>query len=996
VCGVVLLLGVLALAPLGTSTAAAKPLKFKKFTLGTTEVVETPSLKGGTIDEYAGIANQPYAFTQAGGHPDALTTSIEFADEKFEETSKGEKYKQTVPVRDPKDIVGDLPQGLLGDPQAVPRCELTQILDKGSPCPSSTQVGVAVVRVFGGAEYLGPIVNLTPETGQSAEFGFENDSKFTYVATAHVVRSGSTYGLTLVSNELPMTEIVGVELTFWGVPAEASHNPQRGLFCERNGPVLQAGYSCHGGHESSSLEPIPFVTLPTACSAGPETATLRVDSWEEPGIYAKRSVVFPGVSGCDALQFDPSIHVQPETLLADEPTGLAVNVKVPQAESPAVPATPELRDTRVTLPQGLSISPGIVDGIQACEESGPEGINFEGPESEETAPDGEPQLAPGHCPAASTVGEAEAETPLLASPVKGHVYLARPLCGGVGQQPCTEADALDGRLYQLYLELGGSGALADAGVNLKVRGVTEANPATGQLTTVFEDTPQLPFSELRVRLNGGPRAPLATPAACGMASTTANFTPWSQPGTTPEGVFMAGTPNAIPSSHFEVGGCSDPATLNPTLTAGMTTPQAGAFGAFTLDLSRQDREPYVKGIQLHTPPGLLGILASVPLCGAGEADAGSCSEASQIGTTRVASGAGSHPFEIEGNVYLTGPYDEAPFGLSIVVNVIAGPFNLGQVVVRARIAVNPENSTLTVTTDESGPHAVPQIIDGVPVRLQRISVDIDRPDFMFNPTSCAAQKIGAIVSGSGQASAGVSSPFAVSGCKYLAFKPKFTVSTSGQTSRADGANLDVKLSYPAGSLGNEANIASVKVDLPKQLPSRLKTLQQACPAATFQANPAACPAASVVGTVRASTPLLPVELTGPVYFVSHGGEAFPSLIVVLEGDGVRVDLTGATFISKAGITSSTFKTVPDVPVNTFELYLPRGRYSALAANGSLCKSASKLRMPTRFVAQNGAVVEQDTKIAVTGCKRTTASAALAARRHAAAGHATAGFRRADK
>ena len=264
------------------------------------------------------------------------------------------------------------------------------------------------------------------------------------------------------------------------------------------------------------------------------------------------------------------------------------------------------------------------------------------------------------------------------------------------------------------------------------------------------------------------------------------------------------------------------------------------------------------------------------MCGEPEADTGHCPEASKIGTTRVASGAGSHPFEIEGTVYLTGPYGGAPFGLSIVTPAVAGPFNLGLVVVRARIDIDPVDSTATITLDETGPYAIPQILDGVPLRLKRVTADIDRPGFMFNPTNCGPEQVTAVISGSEEAKAEVSSPLAVGGCKSLAFKPSFAVSTSGRTSRADGASLDAKLSYPAGSVGSEANIASVKVELPKQLPSRLTTLQKACTAATFEANPAGCPPASVIGIVRASTPLLPVVLTGPVYFVSHGGEAFPS------------------------------------------------------------------------------------------------------------------------
>jgi hypothetical protein len=979
----------LLLAPTSASAAiAAKPFGIAKFTTQTLEKEEVVEV---TEADYR-LEKAPYTFTQAGGHPWALSTTVRFTDQ---ETKPGSEL--FVPTRDPKDIVVDLPPGLLGDPnpKAFPQCSLALVLSAtGYRCPADTQIGVFRLDWFDHSASLDPIVNLTPEKGQSAEFGLENSAGLTVLLTAHVVHSeqgssgcalaGGCYGLTVVSNEIPLVELAEVETTFWGVPADPSHDPMRGMRCL----TLEAniGFSqCEDGAASSEvthslpagtpsgLPPAAFLTMPTDCEGGPLVTTAVADSWEEPGRYMPApAALMPGVTGCDLLQFGPELEVLPDKLGADEPVGLGVNLKVPQVESPNASATPQLRDTVLTLPEGLSISPGIVDGIQACNESGPEGINFTGPESEEKGLNGELQLAPGHCPDASIVGTAKAFTPLLDEPVEGHVYLARPLCGGAGEAACTEQDALDGRLYRLYLELGGHGALAGTGVNLKVAFDTEANPATGQLTAVVENTPQLPFSKLEVKLNGGPRAPLDNPAVCGRAVTTSDLTPWSEPGTTPEGLLMAGTPDATPSSHYEVGGCSEPTAFAPGFTAGTVTPQAGQFSSFTLNLSRQDREQYVKGIELHTPPGLLAMLSSVPLCGEVEADAGTCPEASKIGTTRVASGAGSHPFEIEGKVYLTGPYRGAPFGLSIVTHAVAGPFNLGLVVVRARIDINPENSTATITTDETGPYAIPQIVFGVPLRLQRVTVDIDRPGFMFNPTSCAAQQITAEISGSQNAVANVSSPFAVAGCSSLAFKPTFKVSTSGKTSRVDGASLDAKLIYPAGSAGSEANIARFKVDLPKQLPSRLTTLQKACPAATFESNPAACPAGSVVGVLRVSTPVLPVQLSGPAYFVSHGGEAFPSLIFVLQGDGVRVDVVGSTFISKAGITSSTLKSVPDVPFSSFELYLPEGKYSALAANGDLC--TSKLAMPTEMMAQNGARIKQSTKVEVSGCPVSKAKA----------------------
>jgi hypothetical protein len=981
--------------------AEAKPFGIMSFTMQTVDETREVEVRTGEYEFF----NEPYTFTQAGGHPWALTTTVTFTSEKL---PKGE----IAPTRDPKDIVAGLPAGLLGDPQSMPRCPITQVTGtSGIPCPADTQIGDYTLRWEGdpvaGPNVLGPIVNVTPEAGQSAEFALENRANTPFLLTAHLVRTAhGEYGFTVVSDDIPSAvELSAFELTFWGVPADPNHNAMRGKFCGAAGGAI--ALACEGGGEVAGVEPVPFLSLPTDCSAGGETATLRVDSWEEPGSvregkyagYAEKTATLPGVTGCNLLGFEPGIKVEPDTLLADAPVGLGVDVQVPQSEKAGSPATPHLRDAVVTLPEGVSISPGIVDGIQACNESGAEGINFEGPESEEVGANGELQLAAGHCPDASIVGTAEAITPLLGEPVKGHVYLARPSCGGAGQAACTDQDALDGHLYQLYLELGGVGPLADTGINIKAHGYVEANPATGQLTTKFLENPQTPFSELHINLNGGPRAPLDNPAVCGAAVTSADFTPWSEPGITPEGLSMAGTPDATPSSFYDVEGCASPAGLAPGFVAGTVSPRAGAFSAFTLNLSRQDREQYLKGIQIHTPPGLLGVLSSVPLCGEPAADAGSCPEASKIGTTRVASGAGSHPFEISGNVYLTSGYGGAPFGLSIVTNAVAGPFNLGLVVVRARINVDPETSALTVTTDETGPYAVPQIIYGVPLRLQRITVNIDRPGFMFNPTSCNGQQITASISGTGQATALVGSPFAAAGCKSLAFKPTFTAATSGRTSRLGGASLDVKLSYPPDSMGNEANIARVKVELPKQLPSRLSTLQKACAAAVFAANPADCPSASVVGVVKASTPILPVGLTGPVYFVSHGGEAFPSLIVVLQGDGVRVDLTGSTFISPGGITSSTFRTVPDVPVSTFELYLPEGPYSALSANTNLCHATTPttrlvkrkitrrvkgrtvrrtvatrqrtttagLTMPSEFVGQNGAVIEQDTKIEVTGC-----------------------------
>ena len=372
------------------------------------------------------------------------------------------------------------------------------------------------------------------------------------------------------------------------------------------------------------------------------------------------------------------------------------------------------------------------------------------------------------------------------------------------------------------------------------------------------------------------------------------------------------------------------------------------------------------------------MLTGVKLCGETEGNAGTCGPDSEIGETIVSVGVGGTPFSVKGGrVYITGPYKGAPFGLSIVNPAKAGPYDLENtpenhpacdcVVVRAKIEVDPRTAALTITTDNTGPYKIPTIIGGIPLQIQHVNVTINRPGFTFNPTNCNPMAITGSIESTQGASSALSVPFQVTNCATLAFKPGFKVSTAGKTSRANGASLSVKLTYPKAPFGSQANIKSVKVDLPRQLPSRLTTLQKACTSSQFEANPAGCPSASIVGHAKATTPLIPVPLEGPAYFVSYGGAKFPELVVALQGYGVTLDLHGETFINKAGITSSTFRTVPDAPVGSFELMLPQGKYSALAANGNLCNT--KLTMPTLFDAQNGHTIKQTTPINVSGCTR---------------------------
>ena len=830
-------------------------------------------------------------------------------------------------VEDPRDVVADLPPGFVGDPQVVEKCsqEAAQAINR-LVCPAASQVGVARLHVQGilptnrvsHEDVIVPIYNVVPDKGVAAQFVFSDSVVPTTIFAE--ANQETNYALRVIVSGIPrLAELTGVSLTFFGEPL-TSHDVY---------------------NEGVGAAPLAFLQNPMDCSAGPLQASVSVDSWQHPGGYlpdgspnlqdpnwkTSSTTVYPSLTGCDMLQFEPSITVTPDTTQADEPTGVNVDLHVPQATDrfPAL-ATPELENATVTLPAGLTLSPSAADGLQACSDAQ---IDVD-------------SIEPGDCPDASVLGTVKVDVPLLEGPLEGQVYLGEPEC-----DPCTFTDAAEGKMVRIYIEAAGSG------VRLKKEGRVYLNPSTGQLTSRFEDNPQDPFEDLELRFKGGLRAGLATPQACEVATTTTDLVPWSSPI----------TPDATPTSSFDVssggdgGACPTIPPLDPSFSAGTSNPDAGQFSPFTLTFGREDREQDLAGIQVHMPPGLLGTLTGVPLCGGPQASSGTCSAASEIGSMTVAAGPGSHPFYEKGQVYLTESYKGAPFGLSIVVPTVAGPFNLGSVVVRAQINIDPITTALTVTSDP-----FPQVIDGIPLRLRTANVTIERPGFIFNPTNCAQQQVSATIAGAQGTQVQVSAPFAVSGCAGLHFGPTFKVSTSGKTSRKDGASLDARLTFPTGA---QSNVAKVKVELPKQLPSRLTTLQKACPVAIFEANPAACPSASVIGVVKASTPVLPVELAGPVYFVSHAGEEFPALIAVLQGYGVRVDLIGKTFISKAGITSSTFQNVPDVPVSSFELYLPEGPYSALAASGNLC--VSKLVMPTLFTAQDGAQLKQETPITVTGC-----------------------------
>ncbi len=920
---------------------------------------------------------------QAGAHPYGLTTTFE-----LNEPQRNEQGL-LVPQGDLKDAELEIPPGFVGNPDATPRCAYQTFITKsfaGSLCPNETAVGVATTyftfvasakEQLQVSELASPVYSLVPPAGVAAEFGFKVANEVPAFLDVSV-RSGGDYGLTVRSSDISQAALVyASKVTIWGVPAAASHNPYRGRCLrevsegyngglgegedELEGPVgpFESGHPIESRDDECPVDSpeVPLLTNPTSCGA-PRVARLSVDDWEEPGVFDSESTSLPELVGCEGLDFSPTIGVTPDGSQGSTPTGLNVDVHMPQESTtnPLGSAEADVKDTTVGLPAGVQLSPSAADGLQACSTSE---IGFEG--FKELDPTVEPgvqtaQFSSGapSCPDASKVANVRIKTPLLEGELEGSVYLASPQnFVGVPENPFSSLLAL----YLVAKE-------PKAGVLIKLSGKVAPDPVTGQLTTTFENTPQLPFSELHLEFYGTDRAPLATPALCGTYKTEASLVPWS------------GTPAVSPSSSFQItsgpngSACSDPLPFSPSLESGTTNINAGGFSPLVTTISREDGQQSIHAVTLHYPPGVSGEISGVPLCGEAQANAGTCGPESLIGETIVSVGLGNDPFSVTGGkVYLTGPYAGAPFGLSIVNPAQAGPFDLQEgrpVVVRAKIEINQATASLTVTTDASGEHAIPSIIDGIPLQIKHVYVNINRPGFTFNPTKCNPTKVTGVINSAEGASSPVEVPFQVTNCAALKFAPHIAFSTNGKTSKQNGADLITKLTYPSASQGTYANIGYVKVELPKALPSRLTTLQKACTAAQFEANPAGCPPESKVGYATVHTPLLPVPLTGPAIFVSHGGEAFPSLTMVLQGYGVTIDLVGTTFISKAGVTSTTFKAVPDVPFSTFELVLPQGPFSALTANRDLC--TEPLVIPNEFVSQaGGAPIKQDSTISVTGC-----------------------------
>lgn len=914
--------------------------------------------------------------TQAGSHPFQLATLLDLNQQLENNVGAGEKVAKSPALL--KELQVKLPPGLVGDtnPAAIPQCsgsDFSTIEPDGASnrCPSNTAIGVAIVSInepvtFRATHRVVPVFSLKPAPGEPARFGFEV-LKVTVVLDTAVLTGGDYSVLTSVKNASQGAQVLGSQLFLWGEPGAASHDSARGWPClveGQNVPKALRGIGCTPATRLGAA----FLSLPTSCSDGLHSEVLA-DSWREPGPaeadgtaikdgnnkWKEASWDSPHLEGCERLPFEPSISVEPETHAGNTPSGLTVNVHEPQASTIELGglAASAIKETTVTLPTGVLLSPSAANGLEACS-TGLAGVTRAG----EFGPGAgsatftrhlpEP-LEPGtnFCPNGSKVGVVHINTPDLPNEIEGGVYLAQQNANPFGS------------LFAMYI-------VAEDPVSkvlVKLAGEIHLDTGTGRITTTFKNTPQLPFEDLKLELFGGPRASITTPPTCGAYTTEASFVPWS----TPTVAHPASSTFNVTSGP-EGGGCTSPLPLTPGFKAGSTSTGAGAFTGFDLTLTRPDSNQTPTSLSVRLPPGLAALLSSVTLCPEAQASQGTCDGTSLIGHATATAGLGSQPFtETGGRVYITGPYNGAPFGLSVVIPTKAGPFDFGNVVTRSSLSVDP--STAAVTIDSALPTMVntTSYQTGVPVQLKQIHVTVDRPGFQFNPTNCSPMTVSGTLRGAQGGSASVSSAFQVANCASLPFAPKLSATAGGQASKLNGANLNVKVT--SAGLG-QANIAKVFLTLPKALPSRLTTIQKACVDSVFNANPAGCDEGSVIGKATIHTPVLKSALSGPAYLVAHGNAAFPDVEFVLTGEGITLVLDGKTDIKK-GVTYSRFESTPDAPFTSFETELPTGPHSALTANVpenehySLCKT--KLVMPTEITAQNGAVIKQETKIGLTNC-----------------------------
>jgi hypothetical protein len=885
--------------------------------------------------------------TQAGSHPFAMSTL-------FTVNSTPTPQGGLVLDGQVKDLLVTQMRGFVGDPTGVPRCStadfLTGVYVKQSSgelkvpnCPDASAVGeirvALAAKATTGGSFYAAVYNLAPPPGVTASLGFWISG----IAVPVEINVGEKHPNDLIGASRRISqilEVTAVELTLWGVPGDPAHDSLRGHCLD-----FVAGGSL--GNCKSNIGERPFLTLPRSCE-GPLASSYEAFSWQNPTAPVFGSALThdafgnpKGFTGCGKLDFGPSITARPTTKAASSPTGLdfSLDVKDEGLTNPTGIAGSDVKEAVVTLPEGFSTNPALAEGLAVCSEA-------------ELAKESAKSLPGAGCPEASKIGTVEVETPLLEETIDGSLYIATPY-----ENPKHS-------LLALYLVLKNP----TLGISVTQPLEVQTNPVTGQLTTVAEELPQLPFSHFKLHFREGTRSPLASPPGCGTYDASAVLTPWS-----------GGAP--VPtSSAFEIivgpesGPCPTGGTppFHPALTAGTINNAAGKYSPFNLRLSRTDSEQEITHFSIKLPPGIVGKLAGIPYCsdaaiaaakartgphgGQEELESPSCPAASEVGRTLVGAGVGPSLAYAPGKIYLAGPYHGSALSIAAITAAKVGPFDLGTVVVRQALKINPE--TAEVFIDATGSDPIPHIIKGIPVHLRDIRAYVDRPDFVLNPTNCERTSTASTVLGSGldfgseadDVPVTVTSPFQAADCASLGFAPKLALSLKGGTKRGDTPAFKALLTYPKGYY---ANIASAQVTLPHSVfleQSHIKTICTRVQFAAGGGNGEQCPAASIYGKAKAVTPILSDPLEGPV-FLRSSSHNLPDLVAALHNGQINIDLDGRIDSVKGGRIRNTFEAVPDAPVSSFTLEMQGGKKGLLVNSTNLCKKTNKAL--AAFVGQNG-------------------------------------------
>jgi hypothetical protein len=827
---------------------------------------------------------------QAGAHAD-FTQTISF------ESEGGEAYALV------KDLTIDLPPGLTGNPQAIQLCTSEQFgnLAEESECPVASQVGTAEVTTGGSTAgtFNEPIYNLKRPTGGNvvARLGF---FALIYPVVVNIEVDPVDFGLVAKVEGVPAAaELLSSVTTLWGVPADPIHDQYR--------ITPEEAVKHIGSGQSAGVPEVPFLTNPTSCG-DPGEMTVTAVSYALPNKPSVKSAPMPQTVGCEKVEFIPSFTMAASNPEAAAPSGIDAELQLVQNEAPKARGTAALKSATVTLPPGFTVNPAAGDGLEACSA---EEVNFE-------------ENKPAECPPAAKIGSVDIEVPALDHALHGSVYQRTPVKG----------------------DLFGFWVVADElGVHLKLPSKIEPNPLTGQLTTHFDGipslggNPQFPFADLKFHFFGGPRAPVATPNTCGTYQTSFEFVPWS--GTTP---VKGQTPMAITTGCGKGG-------FNPQIDLYTRNSSAGAFSTMVFRLIRQDGEGNPLNLELTLPPGLLAKPAGVPLCPEADTASGSCPASSQIGTVLSAAGVGGAPLWLPQPgkpptaAYWAGPYKGAPYSIVIKVPAQAGPFDLGNVITRAGIYVDPTSAVATVKSDP-----LPQILEGVPIAYREVRVITDRPEFSLNPTNCEVKQAKATIVSATGVVATPTDAFQANNCAKLPYGPKLSLQFKGQTKRS--GNPAVKATFTQAS--GQANNARIETILPAT-----EFIDQAHinnPCTRVQFNAGACPKNSILGTARAFTPLLDEPLEGPIYFRSNGGEReLPDIVLDFQGK-LHITLVGfIDSIHKKGSEKSrvrvTFASIPDAPLSKGVLSFYGGKKGLIENSVNLC--AKKTKATVKLKAQNG-------------------------------------------